>query len=384
LGGAGYSNIFIAKMDSSSNWKWAQQAYCTNDLENISISVDGSGNSFVAGFFQGTAQFGTTSLNNNHGAAFIAKMNTNGEWLWAKQASATYEIAALSVTNDNHNNAYITGCFKGTADFGTISLTNAGSNDVFIAKIDADGNWLWVKQAGGTEDDVAFDVAVDIENSVYITGGFKGMTFFGSTSLTVNGTFGNTFIAKLNTDGTWLWAKKVDGTRTNYGNAIAINDQDDVYLSGTYNLNATFGTTTLSESDSSNIYLAKMNKDGNWLWAKKTDNAIHSHNSAIVVDRQGNAYLSSNTLITTTVTTPSSTTTYSVSGFFLAKADPNGNWLWSEKASEGYPAGSTPSSIAVDALDYAYVTGGFQGTVAFGSTTLTSAGQYDIFIAKIK
>lgn len=385
--GGAYATIFVAKMDSSNNWIWADQACATNDLKCKSISVDESGNTYITGTFSGQAQFGTTFLydsgNNGNNDIFVAKMSANGNWLWAVRAGGSAYDCGYGLALDNQNNLSLTGVFQGIANFGTISLTSAGSADVFIAKIDTNGNWLWAKQAGGTVGDCAFDIAIGSDNSAYLTGIIAGTAIFGATSLTVNGDSGNTFIAKIDTDGEWLWAKKVDGT-SNYGLTIAIDNQNDIYLSGAYNTNAIFGTTSLTESDNRNIYLAKMSRDGNWLWANKTDNAVNSENSSIAVDENGNVYLATNTLISTTTTSSNGSTTYKVSGFYLAKADANGTWLWNEYANEGYPAGSYAATVVVDSKGSAYVGGHFSGSVAFGKTLLNSVGGNDIFIAKIK
>src|SRR5450631_3253553 len=95
---------------------------------------------------------------------------------WVKQMGGTSSENGLSIATDASGNVYTAGYFQGTADFdpgpGTFSLT-AASDDIFVSKSDAAGNFLWAKQMGGASVEHAMSIAVDAAGNVYTTGYFS-------------------------------------------------------------------------------------------------------------------------------------------------------------------------------------------------------------------
>ena len=108
--------------------------------------------------------------------------------------------AGKGIATDSSGNAYVTGHFLGTANFGSTNLTSSGSDDVFIAKLSNSGSWQWVVKAGGSSSDKGFGIAVDSNGNAYVTGHFLGTATFGNTSLTSGGSQ-DIFVAKLSTNG---------------------------------------------------------------------------------------------------------------------------------------------------------------------------------------
>ena len=91
--------------------------------------------------------------------------------------------------------ATVTGSFEETADFGATSLTSAGRLDVFIAKVDGSGAFLWAIRAGGSAKDKGWDVGTLPDGSALAVGPFSGPAVFGSTTLSSLGT--DTYVAKV-------------------------------------------------------------------------------------------------------------------------------------------------------------------------------------------
>ncbi|MFC2111335.1 SBBP repeat-containing protein [Bacteroidota bacterium] len=130
----------------------------------------------------------------------------NPSFEWAKQMGGTGNDAGESITTDNNGNIYTTGSFYGTVDFdpgsGTTNLTSAGSGDIFIQKLDASGNLLWIKQMGGITFDIGYSITTDNSGNIYSTGNFEGTADFdpgsGIANLTSVGNY-DIFIQKLGT-----------------------------------------------------------------------------------------------------------------------------------------------------------------------------------------
>jgi len=359
----------IALFAQNGDWLWAKQAGGASNDESYNIAVDANGNSYVTGNFTGSATFGSTTLTSSgYNDIFVAKLDINGNWLWAKQAGGADYDEGKSIAVDANGNCYITGSFRGSATFGTTTLTSSSWDDIFVAKLDNNGNWLWVKQAGGWYyDDYGFGIAVDANGNSYVTGSSDW----------------DIFVAKLDSNGYWFWTKQAGGTGTDMGFGIAVDANGNSYVTGNFTGSATFGTTTLTSSGDYDIFVAQLDSFGNWLWAKKAGGTNYDWCNSIAVDTNGNSYVTgdfrgSATFGSTILTSDSD----NYEEILIAKLDSNGNWLWAKQAGgigndEGY-------GITVDANGNSYITGCFYSSSAtFGNTTLTSSGYNNIFVAKL-
>ncbi|MCK9610989.1 MAG: SBBP repeat-containing protein [Candidatus Cloacimonas sp.] len=386
LTSSGGSDIFVAKLDINGNWLWAKKAGGTDFDFGNSIAVDANGNSYVTGYFSGSANFGTTTLTSSseyYTEIYVAKLDINGNWLWANKAGGTGWDYGYGIAVDANGNSYVTGAFAESAIFGTTTLTSNGGSDIFVAKLDSSGNWLWAKQAGGTDYDDGYGIVVDINGNSYVTGIFYSSNCsFGSTTLTSSGG-SDIFVAKLDINGNWLWAKQAGGTSGDSGNGIAVDANGNSYITGGFKESATFGTTTLTSSGyyDYDIFVTKLDIDGNWLWAKQAGGTGDEGSNSIAVDANGNSYITSGFEESVNF----GTTTLTSSGYldiFVAKIDHNGNWLWAKQA--GGAIDDCGYGIALDANGNSYVTGVFMESANFGTTTLTSSGDRDIFVAKLE
>jgi len=185
----GTRNIFVAKYDASGSLIWAKRAggeqiyfgYTYGD----GIAVDGSGNSYVTGRFSGTAIFGSGEVNETTltgEGLFVAKYDSNGALVWAKQAGGA---SPNGIAVDGFGNSYVTGVFHRTVTFGPgelneTTLTAGGWDNIFVAKYDPSGAFLWAKRAGGTTSDPGKGIAVDGSGNSYVTGSFSGTATFGA------------------------------------------------------------------------------------------------------------------------------------------------------------------------------------------------------------
>jgi hypothetical protein len=386
LESGGSQDIFVAKLDNRGNWLWAKKAGGTDSDYGYGIAVDASGNSYVTGYFySATATFGSTTLTNNGFAnIFIAKLDSSGNWLWAKNAGYSgCGTSGNGIAVDASGNIYVTGDFSGSATFGSITLTSNGDSDIFIAKLDSSGNWLWAKNAGGTDYDYGQGIAVDASGNSYVTGYFYDSATFGSTTLTNNGVY-DIFIAKLDSSGNWLWAKNAGGSSNDSGNGIAVDASGNSYVTGYFDSNATFGYTTLTSNGDDDIFVTKLDSSGNWLWAKKAGGTDYYEGCGIAVDASGNSYITG--FFSDSATFGSTTlTSNGYCDIFIAKLDSSGNWLWAQNA--GGTGSDWGHGIAVDAIGNSYVTGYFFSTAAtFGNITIYGSGTVyntDIFVVKV-
>ena len=353
------------------------------------IAVDSSGNAFVTGLFVQNATFGNTTLiNSGSNDVYIAKISSSGEWQWAVRAGGSSSDYGYGIALDSSGNIYATGSFEDNATFGNTSLIAEDDDDIFVAKLSNSGSWLWAVKAGGTGSEYSYAIAVDSSDNVFITGSFRETANFGSKSITTGSTSGGgreIFVAKISSSGEWQWATKASepqsgSSQPRGGKDITVDSSGSAFITGYFTEIVTFGSTTL-EVDSHSRFVAKISSSGIWQWAVKAgDSGYYNHDGGIAVDSSGNAFVtggfSETTIFGSTVLMSSGDR-----DIFVAKISSNGIWQWAVSA--GGSQEDEGNGITVDSSGNAFVTGSFYQTVTFDSTTLTSSGKDDIFVAKI-
>jgi hypothetical protein len=248
----------------------------------------------VGFFSSSTINFGTTTLTNaGDYDMFLVKYDATGNVVWAKSAGGSALDGALSFAVDAYGNAYVAGYYESpTLIFGSTTLTNAGSGDIFLVKYNASGNVVWAKSAGGTGLDEAMSIAVDASGNTYVAGYFSSYTLlFGSTTLTSLGSE-DIFLAKYDVNGNVVWAKKAGGMSDDRTNSIAVDAYGNTYVAGYFSsTNLDFGATTLINTGQADIFLARYDAIGNVIWAKSVGGTSDDRAISSVVDAYGNIYL---------------------------------------------------------------------------------------------
>jgi PKD repeat protein len=382
LSSAGDEDIFIAKYDGSGNVVWAKKAGGTGRDNGLGIAIDESDNLVITGSFQKTAFFENISLISAGDCdVFIAKYNSSGGLIWVKQAGGIVEETAHSVATDIAGNIFITGQFEGKINFGNISLTGVGKQDIFITMYDASGNVIWAKQAGGADNDGGEGIAVDGSGSSVITGYFEGTANFDTKTLIGEG-WDSMFIAKYDNSGKLLWAKKAISECSVIAEDIAIDRSGNCLVTGWFAGTAIFDSATLpGSSDYREIFIAKYNASGNLVWAKSDGGERDDKGNGIAADNAGNIFVTgwfSKTAYFDNI----SLTSIGGSDIFVTKYNALGNILWAERAGAFSSEGG--ADIVIDHSGSCIILGDFNQSAEFGRHWLTSVGLRDIFITKIK
>ncbi|HQF67438.1 MAG TPA: SBBP repeat-containing protein [Candidatus Cloacimonadota bacterium] len=370
-------DIFVAKLDPSGNWLWAVNAGGTGTGRGYGIAVDDMDNVYVTGRFLGTATFGSQTITG--GGILVAKLDPSGNWLWVATGAINY---GEDIAVDSSGNVWVTGSFGGTAIIGSHTLTASGGQDIFVAKLNPSGNWIWAARAGGSNEDNGHDIAVDGAGNAYVTGYFGGTATFGSQTLTSSGSW-DAFVAKLDPDGNWLCAVQAGGSGCEEGYGITVDGAGNAWVTGSYQNTATFGNHSLAYGGNGDIFIAKLDPSGNWLWATRAGGGDFDYGHDIVLDGAGNAWVTGEFRYTSTF--GSHTLTAFGGGYsdiFVAKLNTFGNWLWAVQAGDVYK--DIGYGIAVDGEGNALVTGRCMGAACFGSHCLTASGLGDIFVAKLE
>jgi hypothetical protein len=316
---------------------------------------------------------------------------------WAKQMGGTSYDGGISITTDSSGNVYTCGFFEGAVDFdpgtGTYNLSSAGSQDVFISKLDASGNLVWAKQMGGIGIDGASSLCVDALGNVYLTGYFEGTADFDPGPGTFNLTsVGNTdaYVAKLDASGSLIWAKQLSGTNHVISRSIVIDASGNVYTTGDFQGTADFDPSTasfnLTSAGATDIFVSKLDASGNLVWAKHWGDVSSDGALSITTDAASNVYTTGSFEGTVDFDPGSGIYNLTSNGnrdIFISKLDASGNLVWAKHW--GGTSRDVCHAITIDASGNLYTTGSFEGTVDFdpgsGIYNLTSNGNSDIFIS---
>jgi hypothetical protein len=319
--GAGVSNhtaasgdIFIIKLTTNGDFVWGASfgSAGIGDEYGYGITTDGSGNVYATGVFVGIVDFdpglGISNMT-SAGAydAFVLKLDTNGNLVWAKQLGGTQADNGKSIALDAAGNVYTSGHFRGTADFDPAAATFAITPtsvlyDAYVSKLDPSGNFLWAKNMGGTGDDLGQAIAIDPFGNVLTTGYFNGTADFdpgsGTFDLIAGGSQADIFISKLDAAGNFLWAKGIGSTGPypNFGRAIATDVSGNVYTTGGFEGSVDFdpgaGVFNLTTAGDDDIFISKLSPSGNFIWAGSMGYVSNDDDSGrgIKVDASGNIF----------------------------------------------------------------------------------------------
>ncbi len=215
LTSAGGTDIFISKLAANGDFAWAKSIGGVSTLGDggRAIAVDGSGNVYTTGYFRGTVDFdpGEETYNlvtaNTSTDIFISKLTTAGDFVWAKRIGGTQACQGFSIALDGFGNVYTTGYFRGTnVDFDpgnevyNLTTTPFGSDNTFILRLTAGGNFVWAKHIGGSSGDEGLAIAVDASGNVHATGSFLGTVDFdpGEDEYNLASPSYSIFVVKLN------------------------------------------------------------------------------------------------------------------------------------------------------------------------------------------
>ena len=408
LTSAGNYDIFISKLDASGNFVWAKAMGGIDYDYGLSITTDAAGNVYSTGYFQGTADFdpGVTTFNlftiPGANEMFISKLDGSGNFVWAKSLGGTNDDVGFSIVLDTVGNIYTTGYFEGTADFdpgvGTFNLVAVGNSDIFVAKLDAAGNFVWAKAMSGGSNEYGFSINLDAAGNVFTTGYFLGIVDFdpgiGTSTLTAVGT-DNVFISKLDAAGNFVWVKGINGPNGERGYSLVTDASGNIYTTGYFYGTTDFdpgsGTFNLtSPNGSSDIFILKLDASGNFVWAKAMGGPNSDRGLSIALDGVGNIYTTGVFDVTADFDPGLGTFYLTSTGFgdiFVSKLDASGNFVWA--GSMGGTSGSDEGySIALDGSGSIYTTGFFWNTADFDPNApifnLTSVSSVsDIFVQKI-
>nr|WP_294862740.1 T9SS type A sorting domain-containing protein [uncultured Fluviicola sp.] len=273
----GAQDAYVHKMDASGNFLWARTFGGSSGDGGDAIHVDNMGNVYTTGYFQGTVDFdsgaGTANLTSAGGTeTFILKLDASGNYLWAKSYGGPLNDFVTSIRTDASGNIYSGGYFFETIDFdpgpGTVNLTATGTNlaqDAYLQKLDASGNFLWVKSFGGTASDAIQSIGIDNSGNIYTSGNFADTVDFdpgAGSVIAISAGGADIFIHKLDASGNFLWVRTLGETGADLSHGLALDNSGHIHTTGyfqdTLDFDPGVGTANLIAAGGVDVFVLKL------------------------------------------------------------------------------------------------------------------------------
>lgn len=385
----GSGDIFILKLGPAGNFLWAAGMGDVDTDCGNSIATDDYGNIYTTGYFVYSMDAdpgnGEVWLTQTKPAAYVLKIAPDGNLTWARQMGfpGDWGLAyGQAITLDNDLNVISAGRFVGRVDFdpgaGTFNMSlSGGSYDGYIQKLNNNGDFIWAKQLAGNSQEFYKDLTTDPNGNIYAAGTYGGTADFNPDkkqkyNITAYG-INDIFYQKLTSNGTFGWAKHLGGTGNEYCYVIHYDASNggSLYIAGLLADEGDYdpgnGTLILTPFGGYDVYLEKLDLNGNLVWVKQMGGSSSESSSGIETDPDGNVYLSGyfngTADFNPDVNNSFYMTSEGVGDIFVMKTDPSGNFIWSERL--GGNGNDAAHALALDNYGHLLVGASFEETADF-------------------
>lgn len=397
--------ISLTGISQVPNHHWTNTVNGGSSAVGYCITSDEFGNVYAAGVFGSTTDFdpsaGVSNLTSNGGLdVYLVKTNPQGEFMWAKNFGGSNDDIPSEIVISQTGNVYLTGIFAGTADFNpdvaVSNLTAVGLSDVFVLKVNSDGQFAWAKSVGSTNNDEGNGIDIDDFNeSVFVIGSFSGTIDLDPGAGTQNTTsVGSTdvFMLKLNSGGDYVASRTVGSISADRGEDIVIHESSgDQYMTGFFGGTADFDPSgAVNELIGSNdIFLWKLTETNDFIYAKKMGGIAVDEGRNIDLDGSGNVYINGSFISTCNFDPNGGTMNITSNGsddVFVAQFSPSGDLNWVKT----FGSIGTEDFMEMDVTTFGdvYVTGEMADNMdanpdAVLTNNLTKLGAEDAYIVSL-
>lgn len=376
----GVSPAFVAALDPAGEWQWARHFEASGTLTVDGVAPDSEGGWRVAGSFGGVLSAGAGRLTSDGPtSAFVARLNAAGEWAWALRlaGSGASRIHDLAMGPDGAT--FVVGAFGGTVNPAGVPVVSAGGTDVFIGRVSPNGEWEWLRSAGGAGDDRAQALALAGSDTIWVAGEFRNTATFGTASL-VSAGGSDFFLARIDTEGEWVQAWRGGGAGEDRALDVAADGAGHVWLAGHARgaINLAGTSRNAGPTGQDNLFVARLDAGGSLLWFTQTGTTGPAR---LALDAGGDGYLladfANNLILGTTSLVPRGGSR----DLMLARIGAaTGAWSWVEQVGGN---GVERAGDLVRGPDGVFTfSGSFGGPMAVGRVNLVTASER-VFLGRI-
>jgi hypothetical protein len=331
--------------------QWLKQFGTDTYDQSYDIATDSKDNIYLTGATLGDLA-GANTISYD---TWVAKYDSNGDRLWIKQFGFFESNESYGIAIDKNDNVYLAGY-----TYDNLAGTSAGSSDAWVAKYDSNGDRIWIEQFGSSSSDFSNDIAIDNSGNLYLTG-----DTYGNLAGTNAGS-SDAWVAKYDSNGDRVWIEQFGSSSSDVFNDIAIDSNDNIYLTGT-----TTGDLAGTNANSSyDAWVAKYSSNGDRIWIEQFGFSAWDFSDGIAIDSNDNIYLTGSTdgIL--------AGNNLGFSDAWVAKYSSNGDRIWIKQF--GSSSLDYSREIAIDSNDNIYLNGFTYGDLAEKNI----GGGEDVWIAK--
>ena len=376
--------LLTSYISNAQQWQWAKQMgsnYLFYDDFIKSLVTDDT-NIYAIGSYGGTFYLpGDTLYSNGNDDSYVAKYDNSGNLLWKKTIGSSYNgVSAHEYANGVYDPVnkciYITGTYVNTFTLPSSGITLGGiygDQEIFVTKMDLNGNFIWARTIASQGDDYAY-IFVKPDGNILLEGHLASSTTIDTFSVAANG-----FFASYDTNGNLLWAKHKMNGPDKYQVSIVFIDNDFV-IAGTAGPTSPVivDTAIINVNGTYDGFLARFDSVANLKWIKIFGGIGNGGLNWITTDANKNIYGAGS--VQDSVFYGNDTLFNPVYDYLITKMDENGNLIWYRTGNSTILAAA--SNIVASSDGKCYVSGAFRGNSKFGLYTLTASSNQDMFIAR--
>lgn len=317
---------------------------------------DGVGNLYLVGVTGGAL---TADPGNGGADIFLAKYDATGNRLWLRQLGTVTDDFGFAVAVDGAGNVFLAGATGGVLG----GTQTQGGSDIFVAKYDGGGTEMWLRQFGSAGEDAAYGLAVDNLGNILVAGGASGVL---GSDPSVGGT--DLFVAKYDSLGTRLWLRQGGTVSADLAYGVAADGSGNVYAVGA----TQGGLDGNAGAGNEDLFLIKYDGAGIRLWTRQLGTVSSDVAYGVALDNAGSVYVAG-----ATAGALDGNIRQGGEDAFLLKFDGNGGLLWSRQF--GTVSADTARSVACDPFGHISVAGDTFGSLGEFNA---NAGGSDLFVVR--
>lgn len=369
---------FLMKKTAEGAPLWVKTFGQTGSTRIRSVSVAPNGDVVVAGYFDGSVDFGLGVRSASSAEdGFVARFDAAGNALWDYLVPGTGVVHLEQVRVSGDGQVIVVGNFTSSLNSGLGVLSSQGDFDIFLAKLSASGTPVWHKRLGSAGRDNSQAIAISPSNGDVVIGGlFRQSVDFGGGPVTAQGSY-NAFIARYNAAGNHIWSKKVGGKDYDAIRTVAIDAFGEIVVGGFFFFTADFGGGPISAVGGYDNFVAKYRGNGEFRWARTFDTKENDELWQLRTDSQGFILVAGMYRQDATTGGPTLRLT-GVADSYITKLSRSGTHLWT-RTSNG-PSAVIAYTVAVMPDDRVVTGGYFEGAANFGQGELANKGYRNMWI----
>lgn len=372
-------------------WQTGIGGFGIDSTRGVAVGPDNA--VFLAGYFEGEIDFGGTvgkKTSAGKSDAFVARLGADGKLAWAQTWGAARDDLANAIAVKGDKIA-VAGSFLDDIKIGTFAKKSNGSDDLYIAAFDKDGDADWLWTAGGIDSDGVNAIAATPDGGWVIGGSFTdALSVTAGTGMANVKSKGGTdaLLIKLGANGDTEWVKSFGGRYDDTILHVAVDANSNVFVQGVFKDQADFGGKTPLKAgggSDNDVVLAKYDTNGDHVWSQRFGNAFNDVAGGLAVDPSGQITIAGSFENKGSISFGQGDdhTSLGEADVYVARFTNDGKLVWAK--SYGGERVDVANDVVVDSAGNAIVTGWFEGMVQFGKDTVTSKGgnNKDVFVLKV-